>query len=292
MTAYISPIDLHSHSKASDGALSPSELVGRAKARGVAMLALTDHDTVGGVEQAREAAAGLGITLVPGCEISTTWLNRQIHVVGLFLDTSNAGLADFLEGQRQRRVERAQAIGRKLERQGFKNAYQRCLERADDGANITRGNYARFIFEEGRAQSIDDAFNSYLKKGRSCYVSTRWVDIREAVQAIHGASGVAVLAHPRRYDLTNTKLRELIAYFKECGGEAMEVASCQQRPCDRDFLAELAADNGLLASQGSDFHQASPWRDLGHNLKLPEGLAPVWECPRALEFLGKASKPM
>ncbi|MGN0909319.1 MAG: PHP domain-containing protein [Succinivibrio sp.] len=286
MTACISPIDLHSHSKASDGALSPAELVMRAKERGVRILALTDHDTIGGVAEAERAAAQAGIALVPGCEFSTTWLNRQIHIVGLFLDTDNPGLGKLLEGQRIRRVERAQAIGRKLERQGFRDAYQRCLERADDGANITRGNYARFIFEEGRAQSIDDAFNSYLKKGRSCYVSTRWVDIRDAVDAIHGARGVAVLAHPRRYDLTNTKLRELIAYFKLCGGEAMEVASCQQRPCDREFLADLAADNGLLSSQGSDFHQASPWRDLGHNLKLPEGCRPVWECPRAREFLG------
>ncbi len=288
MTAYISPIDLHSHSKASDGALSPTELVERARDRGVRILALTDHDTVGGIAEASDAASRLGVTLVPGCEISTTWLNRQIHVVGLFLNTGDPGLASFLEGQRQRRIERAEAIGRKLERQGFRDAYRRCAERADSGANITRGNYARFIFEEGRAQSIDDAFNAYLKKGRSCYVSTRWVDIREAVDAIHGAGGVAVLAHPRRYDLTNTKLRELIAYFRQCGGEAMEVASCQQRPCDRDFLADLAGDSGLLASVGSDFHQASPWRDLGHNLKLPEGTRPVWECPVALEFLGKA----
>jgi len=292
MTAYISPIDLHSHSKASDGALSPSALVERAKARGVATLALTDHDTVGGVEQAAEAASKIGVTLIPGCEISTTWLNRQIHVVGLYLDIRNAGLEAFLAGQRQHRIERAQAIGRKLERQGFHDAYQRCLERADDGANITRGNFARFIFEEGKAQSIDDAFNAYLKKGRSCYVSTHWVDIRQAVDAIHGAGGAAVLAHPRRYDLTNTKLRELIAYFKECGGEAMEVASCQQRPCDRDFLASLASDNGLLASLGSDFHQASPWRDLGHNLRLPEGLKPVWECPQARKFLAAAPKAM
>ncbi|MDD6318742.1 MAG: PHP domain-containing protein [Succinatimonas hippei] len=289
MTVFISKIDLHSHSTASDGALSPTELVERALSRDLKILALSDHDTTGGIDEALLAARGTTLTLVPGCEISTTWLNRQIHIVGLFLNYKTPAFVSFLEQQRQKRLERAQAIGRKLERQGFHDAYERCKARARDGANITRGNYARFIFEEGKAQSIDDAFNSYLKKGRSCYVSTHWVDIKEAVDAIHAADGVAVLAHPRRYDLTNTKLRELTAYFKACGGEAMEVASCQQRPCDRVFLADLAAEKGLMASQGSDFHQASPWRDLGHYLILPEGVKPVWECDRALEYLGTDS---
>jgi predicted metal-dependent phosphoesterase TrpH len=288
MTAYISPVDLHSHSTASDGSLTPAELVARAASRGVKILALTDHDTVGGVQEALEAAPGAGVKLIPGCEFSTTWLNRQIHVVGLFLDLGSAGLKSFLDGQKKLRVERAEAISRKMERQGFHDAYQRCLERASDGANITRGNFARFIFEEGKAQSIDDAFNTYLKKGRSCYVSTHWGDIKDAVETIHGANGVAVLAHPRRYDLTNTKLRELMTYFKACGGDAIEVASCQQRPCDRDYLADLAAEYSFMASLGSDFHQASPWRDLGHSLKLPEGTKPVLECPRAREFLDGA----
>lgn len=281
MKPFVSNIDLHSHSNASDGALSPEELVDRAIARGLTHLALTDHDTAQGVAAAAAHAEGRGISVIPGAELSTLWNNYQIHIVGLFLNLDSPELESFVAAQKQRRAERARAIGERLERQGFRNAYERCRAQAGEGANITRGNYARFIFSEGKAQSIDDAFNAYLKKGKSAYVKPCWPEIGEAVGTILAAGGVAVLAHPRRYLMTNTKLRALIEDFKSCGGEAMEVASCMQRPCDRAYLCELAGRYGMLGSMGSDFHQNTPWLDLGLSLEMPEGVIPVWEHERA-----------
>ncbi len=281
MKPYVGTADLHSHSTASDGALKPEELVSRAAARGLTHLALTDHDNASGGAQAQKAAGALGVTLIPGAEISTTWNNAEIHIVGLFLDLSTPALQQFFKGQLERRQERAEEIGRRLERQGFEHAYERTKAMAREGAVITRGNYARYIASTGRAQSTDDAFNTYLKKGRSAYVSTLWPDIAEACAVIARAGGVSVLAHPRRYDFTNSKLRRLITYFVSCGGRAMEVASCQQRPCDREFLAKLSVEYALKASLGSDLHQPSPWRDLGLSLLLPPECSAVWTCPEA-----------
>lgn len=284
MMPEISKVDLHTHSTFSDGSLSPEQLVQRALSRQLRLLALTDHDASGGVESAVKAAEGSTLKVIAGAELSTTWQNCQIHIVGLFLDLHSNALSNFYQGQRERRIERAKAIGVKLERQGFHDAYARTCAMAEPGALITRGNYARFIFSAGQASSIDDAFNSYLKKGKSAYVNTLWPSIGEAVDVIRASGGVAVLAHPKRYLLTNTKLRRLIEEFKSSGGLAMEVASCRQRPCDRVYLGELCQHYGLFASMGSDYHQGSPWLDLGLGLTLPEGLTPVWECPQAREL--------
>lgn len=287
MKPIISNIDLHTHSNASDGALSPEQLVERAHSRSIETLALTDHDSILGVKAAQHKAIELGIKLITGSELSTLWNGYQIHIVGLYLNTHSSELDTFILAQKERRTARAIAIGERLERQGFKNAYERCKAQAGEGANITRGNYARFIFSEGKASSIDDAFNSYLKKGKCAYVKSTWPEIGAAVEAILKADGVPVLAHPRRYLMTNTKLRSLLAEFKDCGGQAMEVASCMQRPCDRSYLAELAERFGLQGSMGSDFHQATPWLDLGLSLVMPENVAPVWECARARDFFAK-----
>ena len=283
MSTVISKIDLHSHSSASDGALTPTELVDHAVERGLTHLALTDHDCVLGVPEAAIAAEGR-IHLIPGSELSTMWRNQQIHVVGLFLDIYNETLLNYLENQKVLRTQRAIEIGCKLERQGFANAYEECRKRALAGASITRGNYARYIAELGRAQSPDEAFNVYLKKGQSCYVKTNWPDISVACNAIINAGGVAVLAHPRRYELTNTKLRELMEYFKDCGGSAIEVSSSQMRPSDREYLASLCRKYGFKASLGSDFHHYGPYRELGYNLCLDDDLPKVWEVPQAKNY--------
>ncbi len=276
--------DLHCHSNASDGTLSPAELVERALKRGVTHLALTDHDCVGGIDEALKAAEGR-MHIIPGCEMSTTWNNRQIHVAALFINHKSQVITDFVAAQNVRRTERAIAIGEKLEKAGFKDAYARTKAQAGAGAVITRGNYARFIFSEGRAQSIDDAFNTYLKSGKRAYVSTVWISIEEATDIIHKAGGLAVLAHPRRYPLTNTKLRQLLTDFKDAGGDGLEVASCQQRPCDRQFLAQLCQKYGFLASVGSDFHnEAIRFRDLGLHLELPPEVTPVWRTEQGQRF--------
>lgn len=283
MPAVLSKIDLHSHSKASDGALSPSELVQRACDRGLTHLALTDHDTVLGITEAQDAARGR-LELIPGAELSTMWNNYQIHIVGLFIDIKSQSLLKYLEGQKVFREERAREIGAKLERQGFANAYEECRKRAAEGASITRGNYARYIVEMGKAQDTNEAFNYYLKKGKSCYVKTQWPDISVACDAIKASGGVAVLAHPRRYEMTNTKLRELMEYFKSCGGEAMEVGCSQMSPNDLNYMTSLCKKYDFLASLGSDFHHEGPFRELGLGLVIPEELKKVWECPQAEKF--------
>ena len=277
-------IDLHTHSSCSDGALSVAALVERARERGIRIMALTDHDCVLGVSEAFALAEKKSIHLISGSELSTTWNNVQIHVVGLFLDIENAELKEFFSNQRLLRLERAHMIAAKLERQGFARAYERTAAMAGEGANITRGSFARFIFSVGQATSIDDAFNSYLKKGKCAYVKTNWPDIAEAVRIIKGAGGIAVLAHPKRYELTNMKLRALIEYFKACGGEAMEVAGCSQSMGERNYLADLSCKYELYASLGSDFHTISPWRDLGMGLALPASVTPVWLCEQGKKY--------
>ena len=279
----MSSIDLHCHTSMSDGALRPAEVVSRAIERNLSHLAITDHDCISGIEEAKMTADGK-IEIIPGSELSTTFNNTQIHIVGLFLDCSCQKLQDFIKGQFEKRIQRAVRIGEKLEKAGFANAYERTKAQATEGAIITRGNYARFIYSLGKASSVDDAFNYYLKKGRPAYVNTIWPDIREAVEVIHEAGGVAVLAHPRRYTLTNTKLRSLLEYFKQCGGESIEVASCQQRPCDREYLNSLCEKYGFLASCGSDFHYLGTWRDLGLHIDLPQNANPVWLAPQAKDY--------
>ncbi|MGN0902612.1 MAG: PHP domain-containing protein, partial [Succinivibrio sp.] len=193
MAAYFSKIDLHSHSTASDGALTPTELVNRAVNRGLTHLALTDHDCVLGLDEAIDAAKG-SLYLIPGSELSATWNNNQIHVAALFIDYKCDAIKDYILNQRSLRVQRAEEIGEKLDRQGFKNSYDECKKRAGEGASITRGNFARYIVEMGRASTTDEAFELYLKKGKSCYVKTAWPDISVTVDAILKSGGVPVLA--------------------------------------------------------------------------------------------------
>lgn len=265
----MSIIDLHSHSTASDGALTPTQLVERAKERHLKVLALTDHDCVAGIAEAT-AAAGTDLQLVPGIEVSSTWRNFQIHVAGLFVQPDSEAMRKLVAEQRVKRIERAEQIGQKLEQLGFADAYERTKAQAGPGAVITRGNYARFIVSEGKATTTDEAFNTYLKKGKKAYVSTQWRSVPEAVQSILLSGGIPVLAHPRRYIMTNTKLRELMSEFKAAGGVAIEVCSAQQSPNDRLYLADLCERFDFLASVGSDFHQPGLWRELGKNLDLPE----------------------
>ena len=274
-----SAIDLHAHSSASDGALSPRDLVDFATGRRLKVLALTDHDCLDGIAEASAAAAGR-LQLVPGIELSTMWRNFQIHVVGLFIDCQNPKLLAHLKKQRIKREERAHQIAQMLERCGFEQAYERTKAQAQPGACLTRGNYARFIASTGVCRSSDEAFNKYLKRGRPAYVKTQWGCIEEGVEVILAADGIPVLAHPRRYQMTNTKLRELIALFKSAGGTALEVASAQQRPADRQYLADLCQRFDLLASVGSDFHAAGTWRDPGLNLILPDKCQSLWQSER------------
>lgn len=269
--------DLHSHTRASDGLLTPEELVLRAVEQRVGVLAITDHDSVDGVQPAREAIARhqLPLRLIAGVEVSSLWENHEIHIVGLGVEEEHPVLKQFLQAQSDRRMVRAQLIAERLEKARIPGALEGALALADGGA-ITRGHFARFLIAQGKADNMAQVFKNYLARGKTGYVPPQWCTIKQAIDAIHHSGGRAVLAHPGRYGLSAKWLKRLIAHFKEEGGDAMEVAQCQQAPNERTQLARYAQDYQLAASQGSDFHQPCPWIELGKKLWLPAGVEAVW----------------
>jgi len=270
--------DLHSHTTASDGRLTPEELVHRALEMRVGTLAITDHDTVAAIPAARAeiARAELPLELITGVEISTVWENHDIHIVGLNIDIEHPAMTAFLAEQTERRQQRAKLIAERLEKAQIPGAWEGALALADGGA-VTRGHFARFLVESGRASNFNDVFKKYLARGKTGYVPPQWCTIDQAIDVIHHSGGKAVIAHPGRYNLSAKWLKRLLAHFSECGGDAMEVAQCQQAPHERAQLATYARQYGLLASQGSDFHQPCPWIELGRKLWLPAGVEGVWQ---------------
>ncbi|MCI0215196.1 PHP domain-containing protein [Cronobacter sakazakii] len=269
--------DLHSHTTASDGLLTPEQLVHRAVEMGIHTLAITDHDTTAGLPAAHEeiARAGLALRLIDGVEISTLWENHEIHIVGLGIDITHTEMVAFLDGQAQRRTRRAEMIAERLEKARIPGALEGAKRLADGGV-VTRGHFARFLIEDGRATNMANVFKHYLARGKTGYVPPQWCTIEQAIDVIHHSGGQAVIAHPGRYQLSAKWLKRLLNQFAAAGGDAMEVAQCQQAPNERNQLASYAGQFGLLASQGSDFHQPCPWIELGRRLRLPDGLTPVW----------------
>lgn len=284
--------DLHSHTTASDGELSPSDVVQRAVEMRVGVLAITDHDTVAGLAAAQQAITtfNLPLRLVSGVEISTLWENHEIHIVGLGIDPNHAALTNLLEQQKRRRWQRAQAISERLDKARIPGALEGAQRLAGEG-EITRGHFARFLVEQGKASNVGQVFKSYLAKGKTGYVPPQWCTIAEAVDVIHYAGGVAVLAHPGRYDLSPKWLKRVLACFVAASGDAMEVAQCQQAPDERTQLARYAQDFQLFASQGSDFHRPCAWIELGRKLWLPGGVTPVWQHPVLADLLLTADVP-
>ncbi|WP_087019817.1 RNase RNM [Thaumasiovibrio subtropicus] len=271
--------DLHSHTTASDGKLSPQELVQRAVQFRVDVLAITDHDTVGGLAAAHSAIEEyqLPLRLVDGIEVSTVWENKDIHIVGLHIDPAHEAIAKLVERQQIRREERAALIGHRLEKNRMPGALEGARAIAGEGNTLTRSHFAQWIVANGYAKSVQQVFKQYLTRNNPGYVPPNWGPIEEAIAAIHAAGGQAVLAHPGRYKLTAKWVKRLLHYFKQAGGDAMEVTLPQQSPQDRRNLADYAIDYALLASQGSDFHYPSPWTELGRGLFAPAGVKPIWE---------------
>ncbi|CCJ88869.1 PHP domain-containing protein [Cronobacter turicensis] len=269
--------DLHSHTTASDGLLTPEQLVHRAVEMGIHTLAITDHDTTAGLPAAHQEInrAGLALRLINGVEISTLWENHEIHIVGLGIDITHPDMLAFLDGQAQRRMQRAEMIAERLEKARIPGALEGARRLADGGV-VTRGHFARFLIEDGRATNMANVFKHYLARGKTGYVPPQWCTIEQAIDVIHHSGGQAVIAHPGRYQLSAKWLKRLLNQFAAAGGDAMEVAQCQQAPNERNQLASYAGQFGLLASQGSDFHQPCPWIELGRRLRLPDGLTPVW----------------
>ncbi|PSV28972.1 MULTISPECIES: PHP domain-containing protein [unclassified Photobacterium] len=269
--------DLHSHTTASDGRLTPQELVRRAVDMRVDILAITDHDTVAGLHEAHTVIEqeALPITLINGIEISTVWQNFDIHIVGLNIDPQNPTLVTFIEQQVERRLERAKEIGARLEKNRMPGAFEGAAKLAGD-ASITRAHFARWIVEQGYAKTMQAVFKKFLTRGNPGYVPPNWCTIADAIDVIHAAGGKAVIAHPGRYNMTAKWLKRLIQHFIEAGGDGMEVSQPQQGPQERRTLGDYAIQFNLLASQGSDFHYQSPWTELGRNLWLPKDVPAIW----------------
>ena len=277
-TNYAVIYDLHSHTTASDGRLTPEALVHRAVEMRVGTLAITDHDTTAAIPAASEeiSRSGLALNLISGVEISTVWENHEIHIVGLNIDIENPAMRAFLAQQTERRQQRARLIADRLDKAHIPGAWEGALRLAD-GCAVTRGHFARYLVECGKATTMADVFKKYLARGKTGYVPPQWCTIEQAIDVIHHSGGKAVLAHPGRYDLSAKWLKRLVAYFAQHRGDAMEVAQCQQSPNERTQLATLARQHQLWASQGSDFHQPCPWIELGRKLWLPAGVEGVWQ---------------
>ena len=281
MFEFMSCFDLHSHTTCSDGVLTPQELITRAEVRHIDVLAITDHDTTEALQTAKAhiQSTNSKLKLVNGIEISTKWHGFEIHIVGLCIDPSAEIFADSMVIQRQHRELRALAVGEKLAKKGVEGAYERAREIAGSDI-VSRTHFAKVLLERGVVANFDAAFKKYLGKGKSCYVSPNWMDIQTAVTIINQAGGLAVMAHPIRYDLSNKWLVKLVDHFAAVGGHGLEVGLSQMSPNQRTHLSNLARERNLYSSQGSDFHAPSKWGDLGKNLKLTDNCQPIWTHPR------------
>ncbi|MCC7278429.1 MAG: PHP domain-containing protein [Chromatiaceae bacterium] len=269
--------DLHTHSTASDGTLTPTELVTRAARVGIQVLALTDHDTLDGIAEAQAAAAELGLTLIPGVEISVTWGGRTLHILGLGLDPTEPTLNAGLLGVREYRDWRAKEIGLRLGAKGIPGAYAGALALAADARFVGRTHFARFLVQQGYADTVRDVFKRYLVKGKPGHVTGDWASLEQALGWIRGAGGQAVIAHPARYSLTGTRMRHLIGEFRELGGVGIEVISGSHSRDETFVYAQRARDAALLASAGSDYHGPEhPYMELGRLPNLPAGCTPIW----------------
>lgn len=269
--------DLHCHSTASDGALSPTDLIKRAAEKGVTTLALTDHDTTAGLLEAQNSADNLDLTLINGIEISAQWEKLGIHIVGLNISPQHEELQKIISQLHLMRTERAEKISQKLAKKGILNALE-SVQKVARNEMITRVHFANFLVSQAYVATVSEAFDRYLGDGKVAYVSTIWTPLETAVQAIRAAGGVAVLAHPFRYKLTATRMRKLLSVFKNAGGQGMEIVTGRYNPDEMRVLANFATQFELAGSIGSDFHSPeNQWLELGKLAPLPEKIKPVWE---------------
>ena len=269
--------DLHCHSVVSDGTLTPEALAERAKTNGVQLWALTDHDELGGQKQARRAAVDLGIQYVSGVEISVTWCDQTIHIVGLDVDENNQALIDGLFKTRNGRSERAKEISGQLEKVGIPNAYEGALHFVGNPELVSRTHFARYLVEAGICKDTNEVFANYLIEGKPGFVPHAWAHLEHAVSWIQGAGGVAVIAHPGRYRYTSLQLTQLYEQFRDLGGRGIEVVTGSHSASEFKTFAKVAQRYDFLASRGSDFHDPhESYIDLGQLPNLPSQLRPIW----------------
>jgi predicted metal-dependent phosphoesterase TrpH len=269
--------DLHCHSNISDGMLAPASVAARAKARGVDVWALTDHDEVSGIAEARAAAEALDLPFIPGVEISITWAGQTVHIVGLRIDERNEELLRGLASTRSGRELRARDMAAQLAAAGIPGAYEGALGHAGNPDLISRTHFARYIIDRGVCPDVSTVFRNYLIEGKPGYVPHRWATLQQAVGWIRGAGGIAVIAHPGRYKFDAMAYGALFDEFQRLGGMAIEVVTGSHTPDQYDEYARVAQRYGFLASRGSDFHGPGESRvDLGELPALPASVKPVW----------------
>lgn len=271
--------DLHSHSIFSDGTLTPEQLAERAKKNGVQVWALTDHDEISGQIRAIDAALSKGLQYLTGVEISVTFAQETVHIVGLGFDHLNSDILNGLEKTRSGRDLRAQEMSDGLAAVGIKGAYQGALQYVGNPRLISRTHFARFLVETKVCSDTHEVFRRFLTEGKPGYVPHRWASLGEAVNWINNAGGIAVIAHPGRYKFTANEEFALFSEFKTHGGQGVEVITGSHTINQYDKYAELALEFDLVASRGSDFHGPGESRlDLGDLPPLPKSLTPVWQA--------------
>lgn len=269
--------DLHCHSTASDGLLAPAELVRRAAGNGVDMLALTDHDEISGLAEARGQAAALNLRFVDGVEVSISWGGITIHIIGLNIDPDNKQLRQGLHAIRQGRAGRAKRMAEDLARAGIPGSFEGAYAYVENPNLIGRTHFARFLVEKHYVSDVKSAFQHYLVNGKPGYVPHQWATLAEALSYIKAGGGIAVVAHPGRYKLTRTEMRKFFGEFKDGGGMGVEVITSSHTAEQYLEYAILAKEFGFLASRGSDFHGPGESRvDLGKLPDLAADLKPVW----------------
>ena len=271
--------DLHCHSRVSDGTLEPEALAARAKAGGVELWALTDHDEVAGQQRACDAALREGLAYLTGCEISVTFAGVTVHIVGLGFDAVDAALREGLARTRGGREARAREMAAGLAQVGIHGAFEGSLPYVGNPELISRTHFARFLVERGHCSDTSDVFRRYLTEGKPGFVEHRWAKLGDAVRWITQAGGIAVIAHPARYKFTPTEEYALFSEFKAHGGRGVEVITGSHSAAEAIKYGETALEFGLLASRGSDFHSPDESRtDLGTLPDLPGKLTPVWQA--------------
>ena len=277
MTTYLNA-DLHCHSVVSDGTLTPEDLAARAKANGVELWSLTDHDEIGGQHRAAAAARSQCMAYLTGTEISVTFAGNTVHIVGLGFDPDNTALAQGLAATRAGRGERAQEMAAQLAQVGIHGAYEGALKFVGNPELISRTHFARFLVETQVCRDTNEVFRKYLTEGKPGYVPHRWATLGDAVRWINEAGGLAVIAHPARYKFTANEEYALFSEFKAHGGAGVEVVTGSHTAAEYVTYAAMAEEFGLAASRGSDFHSPDESHtDLGTLPYLPGHLTPIWE---------------
>ncbi|CAN5719838.1 PHP domain-containing protein [soil metagenome] len=278
MSSPLLNVDLHCHSTISDGVLLPADVAARAALNGVDVWALTDHDEVRGIPTARAAALDLGMRFVPGVEISVTWAGRTIHIVGLRIDETNEELLAGLAQTRSGRQRRAEDMAAGLAKAGIANVYQGALKYVGNPDLISRSHFARYLVEIGVCESVSAVFKRFLIEGKPGYVPHRWATLSEAVGWIRRAGGIAVVAHPGRYDLSPIAFDAFFREFKAYGGTAIEVVTGSHSVDQYYEYTKIATRYGFKGSRGSDFHAPDDAAiDLGRLPPLARELVPVWD---------------